>query len=169
MKPKVLLLCSQSLSWVRRIQSTHFHPISLRSILILSFHLPLCLPRGFSLQVFRPKFSIHFSADGNNENKIFWWKCRCSLYCIGFWDVGKSSLSLRAALRFSKRNVWLFSRSLSISCNNWHFIIRRIEMKGTKKYLIYPSLTYKMRKMLSSQYVQRATFWATSWKNMEQN
>jgi hypothetical protein len=30
----------------RLIQSTHFHPVSLRSILILSSHLYLCLPSG---------------------------------------------------------------------------------------------------------------------------
>ena len=33
-----------SLSWARSIQSTHPHPTSRRSILILSSHLRLCLP-----------------------------------------------------------------------------------------------------------------------------
>jgi hypothetical protein len=35
-----------SLSWARRIHSTLSHPISLRSILILSFHLPLGLSKS---------------------------------------------------------------------------------------------------------------------------
>jgi len=35
-----------SLSWVSSIQSTHPHPTSRRSILILSFHLSLGLPSG---------------------------------------------------------------------------------------------------------------------------
>jgi hypothetical protein len=35
-----------SLSWARSIQSTPSHPISLRSILILSTHLRLGLPNG---------------------------------------------------------------------------------------------------------------------------
>jgi len=38
-----------SLSWARCIQSTHFHTISLRSILILPFHLLLSLPNGLFL------------------------------------------------------------------------------------------------------------------------
>jgi len=35
-----------SLIWAKCIQSTTSHPISLRSILILSSHLSLCLPSG---------------------------------------------------------------------------------------------------------------------------
>jgi hypothetical protein len=38
--------CHWSLSWARWFQSTLSHPISLRSILILSYHLCLCLPSG---------------------------------------------------------------------------------------------------------------------------
>jgi hypothetical protein len=53
--------CHWSLSWARWLQSTHFHTISLRSILMLSCHLCLCLSRVFSLQVFRPIFYTHFS------------------------------------------------------------------------------------------------------------
>jgi hypothetical protein len=36
-----------STSWARSIHSIPSHPISLRSILILSMHLRLCLPRSF--------------------------------------------------------------------------------------------------------------------------
>jgi len=44
-----LLLCSQEPTtgpylWARWIQSTTYHPISLKSSLILSFHLHLYLP-----------------------------------------------------------------------------------------------------------------------------
>jgi hypothetical protein len=50
-----------SLSWARRIQPTPSHPIPLRSILI-SFHLHLGFPSDSFLQVFWPKFCIHFSS-----------------------------------------------------------------------------------------------------------
>jgi len=40
-----------SLSWASSIQSIPPHPISWRSILILSFHLSLGIPSGFLLQV----------------------------------------------------------------------------------------------------------------------
>jgi hypothetical protein len=36
-----------SISWARSIPSITYHPISLRSILILSTHLRLGLPSGF--------------------------------------------------------------------------------------------------------------------------
>jgi hypothetical protein len=48
------------LFWARWIQSTPFHPISLPSILMLSFHLRLGLRVMFSLHVFRPMFCIYF-------------------------------------------------------------------------------------------------------------
>jgi hypothetical protein len=48
------------ISWSRCIQSKNSHPISLRSILILSFHLYWCLSSGPSIHVYRPKLSIHF-------------------------------------------------------------------------------------------------------------
>jgi hypothetical protein len=51
-----------SLSWIRRIQSTPSHPISLRSILISSSHLRLIIPSGLFLQVFQPKYCMHFSS-----------------------------------------------------------------------------------------------------------
>jgi len=50
-----------SLSWARCVQSTPSHPISQRSILILSSHLFLGLLSGLFLQVFWPKFCTHFS------------------------------------------------------------------------------------------------------------
>jgi hypothetical protein len=52
----------RSLSRARRIQSATSHPVSLRSILILSPHLRPCVPSGLFLQVFGPKFFIHFSS-----------------------------------------------------------------------------------------------------------
>ena len=50
-----------SMSWASLIQSTHFHPISLRFIWILSFHLRLRLPTGLYLQVSQPKPCMHIS------------------------------------------------------------------------------------------------------------
>jgi hypothetical protein len=55
--------CSQvpatgSISWARCIHSTPSHPFSLRSILILSSHLRLCLPNSLFLQVFQPILPI---------------------------------------------------------------------------------------------------------------
>jgi hypothetical protein len=53
MEPEGSLPCSQELaagsyiSWARCIQFTTSHPISLRSILILSLHLRLGLPSGY--------------------------------------------------------------------------------------------------------------------------
>jgi hypothetical protein len=44
-----------SLPWVTCIQSTPFHPISLRSILMLYFHLRLGLPSGLFLSCFPTK------------------------------------------------------------------------------------------------------------------
>jgi hypothetical protein len=49
-----------SLYWASRIQSTSSHPISLRSMLMLSSHLRPSLLSAF-LQVFQPKFWTHFS------------------------------------------------------------------------------------------------------------
>jgi hypothetical protein len=65
------------LSWVRWIQYTTSHPVSLRSIVILSCHQCLGLPNGLVPQVFRPKFCTHFS-----------WHIRamCSAYFI-FLDL----------------------------------------------------------------------------------
>jgi hypothetical protein len=52
-----------SLSWARCIQSTTSHPISLRSILILSCHLHLPLPNGlipsgFPIKIFLCMFHV---------------------------------------------------------------------------------------------------------------
>ena len=44
-----------SLSWISPIQSTHPHPTSLRSILILSTHLSLGLPSGLFPPVSPPR------------------------------------------------------------------------------------------------------------------
>jgi hypothetical protein len=49
-----------SLSCMTQIQSTSSHPTSLRSVLIISSHLCLCLPSGFSLQVFTTKILYTF-------------------------------------------------------------------------------------------------------------
>jgi hypothetical protein len=51
-----------ALSRARCIQSMSSHSISLRSILILSFHLRLGLLVVSFLQVFRPEFSMPFSS-----------------------------------------------------------------------------------------------------------
>jgi len=48
--------------YIRWLQSTPSHPISLRSILILPYHLCLDLPSGSSLQAFWAKFCMHFSS-----------------------------------------------------------------------------------------------------------
>jgi len=50
-----------SLSWASLIQSTRFHPISLRFIWILSFNLRLRLPAGLYLQVSQPKPCMNIS------------------------------------------------------------------------------------------------------------
>jgi len=47
-----------SLPWTRWIQSTTSHPITLRSILILSYNLRLGLPSGL-FQIFRPKSCVN--------------------------------------------------------------------------------------------------------------
>jgi len=47
-----------SLSRARWIQSTLFHTISLRSILMLSSHLRIGLPSGLFLQCFQPKYFV---------------------------------------------------------------------------------------------------------------
>jgi len=49
------------LPWARWIQSKPSHPMSLKSILLLSSHLHLSLASGLFLQVCRPKFCMHFS------------------------------------------------------------------------------------------------------------
>jgi hypothetical protein len=48
-----------SLSWARLIQSIQPHPVSLRSILILSTHLYLVLPSGFFVLAFSPISYMH--------------------------------------------------------------------------------------------------------------
>jgi hypothetical protein len=48
-----------SLSWAKWIQSTSPNPISRRSILMLSPHLRLGLPSGFSPQASQPKYCMH--------------------------------------------------------------------------------------------------------------
>jgi len=50
-----------SLSWASSIQSTHSHPTSRRSSLILSSHLCLGLPSGSFPQVSTPKPCTHLS------------------------------------------------------------------------------------------------------------
>jgi hypothetical protein len=47
-------------TWARWIQSTPSHPISLRSIIILSFYLRLCLPSGLFPSRFRTKILYAF-------------------------------------------------------------------------------------------------------------
>jgi hypothetical protein len=51
-----------SLSWARLMKSKPFHPISLRSILILSSHLGLGVLSGPFFQAFPPKSSMHYSS-----------------------------------------------------------------------------------------------------------
>jgi hypothetical protein len=51
-----------SLSWVRRIQWKHSKTISLRFILILSFHLHLGLPSGLFPSGFPSQIFMHFSS-----------------------------------------------------------------------------------------------------------
>jgi hypothetical protein len=51
-----------SLSWARSTQSTPSHPIPLRSILILSTHLRLGLPRGLLPSGFPPISYMHSSS-----------------------------------------------------------------------------------------------------------
>jgi hypothetical protein len=50
-----------SLPWARCTQSTPSHSVSLRSSLILSSHLCLCVPSGLIPSGFRQKFYVHFS------------------------------------------------------------------------------------------------------------
>jgi hypothetical protein len=49
------------LSWVRWIQSTSFHPVSQRSILVFSSHLQVGLRNGYSLYAYLPEIFTHFS------------------------------------------------------------------------------------------------------------
>jgi hypothetical protein len=51
-----------SLFWARWIQSTISHPITLRLILILSFHLCLYLPSGLFPSDFHTKVCMQFSS-----------------------------------------------------------------------------------------------------------
>jgi hypothetical protein len=84
-----------SLSWARCTQSTPSHPISLRSILILSSHLRPGLPCSSSLQVFQPKYFMHFSSlpcvlhlldltTLIRKKASRAWFCRCSSV-VPFW------------------------------------------------------------------------------------
>jgi len=50
-----------SLSWASLIQSTHFHPLSLRFIWMLSSHLRLRLSTGLYVQFSQPKRCVHIS------------------------------------------------------------------------------------------------------------
>jgi hypothetical protein len=61
MQTKGLLECSKELSistYAKPDQSTPYHPISLRSILILYTHLRLGLPNGLFPSVF-PAYNLH--------------------------------------------------------------------------------------------------------------
>jgi hypothetical protein len=52
--------CHWSLFRTRRIHSTPFHQISIKSIEILFSHLRISLPSDIFLNVTRPKFCMHF-------------------------------------------------------------------------------------------------------------
>lgn len=68
-----LTTAHQPLSWVRKIQSTHFNYMSLRPFLILYSHLRFGLPNGFFLSGFPNKFLCisHLPGEDYNPSYIF--------------------------------------------------------------------------------------------------
>jgi len=81
--------CHWFLSWARCIPSTTSHPISLRSILISSFHLRLGLPSGISLSCFPIKVPYELTISPMHA--------ACPAHLINIFTVTKFKISTRPA------------------------------------------------------------------------
>jgi hypothetical protein len=75
-----------SLSRVRWMQSTPSHPISLRSILILSYHLRLVLPSGLFPSGFPIKILYAFLILLSLEARICFWRLKLGSSNLTVWN-----------------------------------------------------------------------------------
>jgi hypothetical protein len=136
--------CQWSLSWARCIQSTPSHPISSKSILILSFNLCLRLPRGLR---FRNRSAWTLPLTDTTCVHKFLYHFLIEFAVRGYFFELSSEFSLNSYRRFRWMILQHTKRIFQLSCH-----ITSVLHSGGKSWNCFLRIRTKKKSSFSLQW-----------------